>query len=70
MKDEAEKLGLRHEGRIQKSGCLDACEYGPSAVVYPEGVWYGDLTEEGAREIVREHLNGQNVVDRLIIPGK
>ena len=41
--------------RVQKSGCLDHCEYGPTCVVYPEGTWYS-LTDERAFEAVLEHL--------------
>jgi len=41
--------------RVQKSGCLDQCESGPSCVIYPEGVWY-KLTEDSLEEILNEHL--------------
>lgn len=26
--------------RVNLSGCLNACEFGPAMVIYPEGVWY------------------------------
>jgi pterin-4a-carbinolamine dehydratase len=38
LKRSARDLGL-DDVRVQKSGCLDRCEAGPSAVVYPEGRW-------------------------------
>ena len=41
--------------RVQKSGCLDHCEYGPTCVVYPEGTWYS-LTDESTIEAVLNHL--------------
>tara|TARA_Y100001934_G_C11673173_1_gene459851 strand:+ start:151 stop:390 length:240 start_codon:yes stop_codon:yes gene_type:complete len=41
--------------RVQKSGCLDFCEQGPTCVVYPEGVWYS-LKDEAALEAVFQHL--------------
>ena len=41
--------------RVQKSGCLDFCEQGPTCVVYPEGVWYS-LKDEDALEAVFQHL--------------
>ena len=41
--------------RVQKSGCLDQCESGPSCVIYPEGIWY-KLTEESLEIILNEHL--------------
>nr|HMT30987.1 (2Fe-2S) ferredoxin domain-containing protein [Bacteroidia bacterium] len=30
--------GLNADIRAQRAGCLDACEFGPSMVVYPEGI--------------------------------
>ena len=41
--------------RVQKSGCLDFCEQGPTCVVYPEGIWYS-LKDEAALEAVFQHL--------------
>ena len=60
----------RRDIRIQKSGCLDTCEHGPTVVVYPEGVWYGGLASEDAEELVREHIVGGRPLSRQRIPGK
>ena len=57
--------GLGGRVRINKSGCLDQCEHGPTMVVYPEAVWYGHVRREDAEEIVREHLVGGRPVERL-----
>lgn len=62
--------GLQGEVRAQKAGCLDTCEYGPSVVVYPEGVWYGPVSHEDVSEIVESHLKRGEPVERLKIPGK
>ena len=51
--------------RINKSGCLDACERGCTVVVYPEGVWYGGVTKDDVKQIVEEHLVGGRPVERL-----
>ena len=55
LKRSAKALGLG-DVRVQKSGCLDRCEEGPSAVVYPEATWWTlpDSTEEAAALV--EHL--------------
>ncbi|AWL10177.1 (2Fe-2S) ferredoxin domain-containing protein [Aquirufa nivalisilvae] len=53
--------------RIQKSGCLDFCGKGPSMVVYPEGVFYGNVQLEDVAEITEKHLIGNEIVSRLEI---
>jgi (2Fe-2S) ferredoxin len=59
--------GLGSKVRINKSGCLDQCEHGPTVVVYPEAVWYGNVRPEDAEAIVTEHLVGGRPVERLRI---
>lgn len=53
------KLRVREESdlnlRVQKSGCLDFCEQGPTCVVYPEGTWYS-LADQATMEAVLQHL--------------
>ncbi|MDQ3051339.1 MAG: (2Fe-2S) ferredoxin domain-containing protein [Bacteroidota bacterium] len=59
--------GLNTSIRAQKTGCLDACEFGPTLVVYPEGVFYGSIEFSDVEEIVNEHLANNRPVERLII---
>ncbi len=61
------EAGLGGRVRINKSGCLDQCEHGPTVVVYPDVVWYGNVRPEDAAEIVSEHLVGGRPVERLRI---
>jgi (2Fe-2S) ferredoxin len=49
------------------AGCLDRCDEGPVAVVYPEGVWYTYVDQADVDEIVEEHLLNGRVVERLRI---
>ena len=67
FKKQMKDLNLNSRMRAQKSGCLDACEYGPSVVVYPEGIFYGGVTPKDVTEIVNEHLVNNRPVQRLII---
>jgi (2Fe-2S) ferredoxin len=53
--------------RINSAGCLDRCNEGPVMVVYPEAVWYTYVDREDIDEIIREHLQGGRVVERLKI---
>jgi (2Fe-2S) ferredoxin len=61
------KAGLNNDVRINRAGCLDHCEHGPTIVVYPEAVWYHVPTVESAHEILREHIVCGRVVDHLLI---
>jgi (2Fe-2S) ferredoxin len=67
FKAELHKRGLKGLARANGSGCLDACEDGPTVVVYPEGVWYGKVKPEDVPEIVESHLVGGRPVERLRI---
>ena len=57
---------LKGQIRAQRSGCLDACDFGPSMVVYPEGIFYGEVQLSDVDEIVNEHLLNDRPVTRLI----
>lgn len=67
LKDELKEKGLNLEIRAQKAGCLDVCAFGPSMVVYPEGVFYGNVELSDIPEIVESHLANDKVVERLVI---
>ncbi|QDA59556.1 (2Fe-2S) ferredoxin domain-containing protein [Hymenobacter jejuensis] len=64
--------GTKHKNRVQTCNCLDACKQckkGPGAavVIYPEGVFYGNVRPKDAADIVREHLAAGRVITRLLI---
>ena len=67
FKKRLKDLKLNGTMRVQRAGCLDACEYGPSMVVYPEGIFYGGVTPGDVDEILNEHLLNDRPVERLII---
>jgi (2Fe-2S) ferredoxin len=46
--------------------CLGVCEGGPVIVVYPEGVWYANVTPELLERIVVEHLRDGQVVKEAV----
>jgi len=69
-KKRVKQLGLSGPGqvRVNKAGCLDRCELGPVAVVYPDNVWYTYVDESDIDEIVESHLRDGKPVERLRLP--
>jgi len=64
LKDAVKAAGLKEEIRVNHSGCLNQCGYGPMIVVYPDDVWYAGVDPSGAKRIAREHLLGDEPVER------
>ncbi|MBV8631394.1 MAG: (2Fe-2S) ferredoxin domain-containing protein [Silvibacterium sp.] len=67
LKDAVRAADLGNSVRVNKAGCLDQCEHGPTVVVYPEAVWYGGVAIEDVPEIVTGHLLSGRPVERLTI---
>jgi NADH-quinone oxidoreductase subunit F len=61
-----QELGLQNEVRVVRTGCMGACDLGPVAVVYPEGVFYQKLDAEAGKLIVSEHLLKGRPVEKLM----
>jgi len=66
MEQRIAELGLDQEVKVIRTGCMGACDLGPVAVVYPEGVFYQKLTADDGRLIVDEHLFKGRPVERLM----
>ena len=67
---EAFKLAMKEREllptmRAQRTGCLDMCAKGPAIVVYPEGIFYGNVQLSDVEEIVESHLVNNQPVERL-----
>lgn len=67
FKNKLKDLNLSTKVRANSSGCLDACEHGAVVLIYPEQVWYGNVTPEDIDEIVEKHILNNQIVERLTI---
>lgn len=61
--------GSSERGRIYRTkvGCLRICQQGPTAVVYPEGTWYGGLAPTALERVIQEDLGQGHRVDEFVI---
>jgi len=70
LKKAAARLnGSPDKGRLYRTkvGCLRICEGGPTAVIYPEGTWYGCLTPENLDRVIEKDLANGELVEDLVI---
>jgi len=67
FKKKIKELNLPIKIRAQKAGCLDVCDFGPTLVVYPAGIFYVGINLTDVDEIVEEHLVNNRPVERLIL---
>lgn len=65
--EEIEDRGLSGDVVINNTGCFGICDKGPIVVVYPEGVWYGKVTDDDVERIFDEHFEAGSPVRDLII---
>ncbi|WP_169907907.1 (2Fe-2S) ferredoxin domain-containing protein [Priestia abyssalis] len=52
IRDEIRQVNAEHDIHTTKTLCNGKCQEGPIVIVYPEGIWYGGMTEEGGRKLI------------------
>jgi len=66
LEEEIKKANLQDEVYVSITGCFGFCEKGPIVKVTPDDVFYVQVSPEDAEEIVKEHIVGGKVVERLL----
>ena len=64
-----EKKGRNPKGSVVLTECgsVGFCAIGAAVMVYPDGVWYAQVTPGDVKEIVEEHLVNGRPVERLAL---
>lgn len=53
LKEEVTKRGWKPQIRISDSGCLGLCEAGPNIMIYPQKIWFSEVTPADVPEILQ-----------------
>ncbi len=67
LSQEIKKQGLSGEVAVLETGSLGVTGMGVVLVVYPEGLYYANVTKEDVREFVEEQLLKGRLVKRLLL---
>jgi (2Fe-2S) ferredoxin len=57
---------LEGEVMVTATGCVGLCEKGPIVMIYPQQIWYGEVTAGDIDDIL-DAIEEGGVVDRLVI---
>src|SRR5690242_11668477 len=66
LKIELPRRGLKDEVNVVQTGCRGFCAMGPVMIIYPEGIFYCQVTAADVPTIVEETLLKGRVVERLV----
>ena len=67
MKARVKEHGIKGV-RVNQAGCLDRCELGPCAVLYPEGVWYRLDSFAAVDAVLEQHVQQGGRAAALMLP--
>lgn len=56
--------GVTIEGR----GCMGLCGSGPIVAIFPDNIYYGQVTPKKARQIIESHLLGNQPIPTFMHP--
>lgn len=74
LEEKGLRQGKKSKGRnpmgevvLTDCGSVGFCSLGVAVLVYPEGIWYGQVTAADVPEIIENHLEKGQVVERLAL---
>ncbi len=66
LQAEIKAAGLEGTVSAEVTGCFGFCEKGPIVKIFPDDVFYTEVTPEDAKEIIQEHIVNNRIVERLL----
>ena len=52
LKKKVSKRGGTKSVRVSQSGCLGLCSDGPNVIIYPQKIWFSEVSTEDVEQIV------------------
>lgn len=52
LKEEVADRGWKKYVRVSQSGCLGLCAKGPNVILYPQKVWFSEVSQDDVGEIL------------------
>jgi (2Fe-2S) ferredoxin len=65
MQEELADRGLNV--MVSSTGCLNLCEEGPVVIVYPQGIWYRDVSSEDAVDEILDALENGKSAEKYLL---
>ncbi|WP_343750192.1 (2Fe-2S) ferredoxin domain-containing protein, partial [Paraclostridium ghonii] len=66
LKAEIKNAGLEDLVTVDLTGCFGFCAQGPIVKVFPDNVFYVQVSPDDAKDIVQKHLISGELVERLL----
>ena len=66
FREEVKRQGLEDKVDVKVTGCHGFCERGPLVVLYPDAIFYQQITPDDVPEIVSETVAKGQILDRLL----
>ncbi len=60
---EIQKRGLANKVNVYRTGCMGTCAVGPVILVLPDRVFYTEVDEKKAKEIIESHIIGGKAIE-------
>jgi len=67
IKETIKDIEKQDEVLMTRTSCTDQCGKGPIVIVYPDGVWYREVTPKIAAQIVAKHICNEDVIERKVL---
>ncbi|MBT4511913.1 MAG: (2Fe-2S) ferredoxin domain-containing protein [Chloroflexi bacterium] len=62
LKKEVSNRGWKKEVRVSQSGCFGLCGRGPNVIIYPQKIWFSEVSTNDVTGIVQKV---QDVLDAM-----